>query len=399
MQHVDEAILNAYLDGELGERGARSGERGAETIGEIEAHLARCAECSALLKEVERVRDRASEILSSSTPVDIEIPPFEEIRARSAARGSGSRVVQLSRIKKLAWAATVVLAVAVGWYARGTVVAGSGELGAGSRERMTAPQPTTTVSTPDVQRAGDMERAAEGRPGETEESATPVVAAELDQAAELSDRDASGRGAAPETLTTTEVAAPEMVAGVPSRVKAEPELESKAVAEDQVVPRQRRADSVARVRAQAPQVIAQQVAAENVAQPRDAATVGGVLLFADAGWTDVNEVEARAMLGGEVPTVEELPVIDYAVRRQSAQAVVRVRQRLESGGVVELLVTQSAEKDTAERRLAAANEPAEREEAGTAPANFTVIQVGEYTVVLHGNIPVERLRELGERVR
>ncbi|MEJ2239142.1 MAG: hypothetical protein P8X82_12660 [Gemmatimonadales bacterium] len=416
MQHVDEAILNAYLDGELEDQGAGSGERGAdrphlpgsragsgergvETVGEIEAHLASCAECSALLAEVKRVRDRASEILSSSTPVDIEIPPFEEIRARSAARGSSSRVVQLSRIRKLAWAATVVLAVAVGWYARGTVVPGSGELGAGSREQMTAPQPTTTASRPDEERAGSREREAEGGSGETEESATPVVAAELDQAAELSDRDVSARGAAAETLTTTEVAAPGIVAGVPSRAKAEPELEAKAVAEDQVVPRQRRADSVARLRAQPPQVVAQQVAAENVVQPRDAAPVGGVLLFADVGWTDVNEVEARTMLGGEVPTVEELPVIDYATQRQPAQVVVRVRQRLESGGVVELLVTRSAEKDAATRRLAAANEPAEREEAGGDPANVIVIQVGEYTVVLHGNMSVEQLRELGERVR
>jgi len=398
MQHVDEAILNAYLDGELEGQGAGSGEQGAETIGDIEAHLASCAECSALFEEVKRVRDRASEILSGSTPVDIEIPPFEEIRARSAARSSGSRVMQLSRIKKLAWAATVVLAVAVGWYARDTLVTGSGERGAGSREQMTAPQPTTTASRLDEERAGSRERGAEGQAGETMESATPVVPAEVDLVAKLADKDVSGRGAAAEALTPTEVPAAEVVAGVPSRAKAEPELEAKA-AEDQVMRRQSRADSVARVRAQAPQAIAQQVAAENVVQPRDAAPVGGVLLFADVGWTDVNEVDASAMLGGEVPTVEELPVIDYAVRRQPAPVVVRVRQRLESGGVLELLVTRSAEKDAAERQLAAANEPAVREEESAEPANFTVIQVGEYTVVLHGNIPVDQLKALGERVR
>jgi hypothetical protein len=406
MRHVDEAILTAYLDGELGQEGVGSGELGAETIKEIEAHLAGCAECSALFEEVKRLRYRASEILSSSTPVDIEIPPFEEIRARSKARSSGSRALQLSRIKKLAWAATVVLAVAVGWYARGTVVTGSGELGAGNREQMTAPQPTTTASRPDEERAGSGERAADTSPTQepgtgsaegkgqdelrmAEEAGAPAAPTELSRAREPADRDVSGRGAVAESVAVPAVTPSGVVAGVPSR--AEPEAEAKAAAEDRVARQQRIAE--------APQAIAQQVAAENVARRSDAVQVGGVLLFADVGWTDVNEAEARRALGGEVPIIEELPVIDYAVQRQPSRVVVRVRQRLESDDVVELLATRSADKDVAERPIAAANESAEREEPGRSSADFIVIQVRDYTVVLHGGIPIEKLRELGKRVR
>jgi len=402
MRHVDEAILTAYLDGELAEVGAGNGERGAETIEEIEAHLSSCVECSALLAEVKRVRDRASAILSSSTPADIEIPPFEEIRARSKARSSGSRVLQLSRIRKLAWAATVVLAVAVGWYARGTMISRSGE-----RAVYTAPtleQGTTrgelAADTSPTQEPieGGRERRTRDELRMAEEVSAAAAATQLGKAREP-ERDVSGRGVAAESVAVSEVPPTEVIAVVPSTAKDQPEAEAKAAEVDQVVQRQIRTDSVARARGQAPQAIAQQVAAENVARRGVAVPVSGVLLFADVGWTDVSEAEARRALGGEVPIVEELPVIDYAVQRQLSQVVVRVRQRLGSDDVVELLATRSADKDVAERPIAAANEPAELEEPVPGSADFIVIQVRDYTVVLRGNVPVEELRELGKRVR
>ena len=131
MWHVDDGILNAYLDGELragsGERGAEGGEREKLTAAAVESHLASCSECQALLEQVRRVRDRAADILASSSPADLVAPPFEEIRARAAARDTSSRVLQLTRVRRLAWAATIMLAVAVGWYARGTVFPGEAE--------------------------------------------------------------------------------------------------------------------------------------------------------------------------------------------------------------------------------------------------------------------------------
>jgi hypothetical protein len=371
MRHVDEAILNAYLDGELDEQGAGSGKRGAETVGEIETHLATCRECRALFEEVKRVRDRASEILSASTPVDIEIPPFEEIRARSEARSTSSRVLQMSRIKKLAWAATVVLAVAVGWYARGTVVPGSSE-------QMTAPQRMMAASEPEEQ-AGSGERRAES---ELQEAAATVVAAELDLADEPADRGAGGRNAAVETAAPSE--APPAVAGVPSRGKTEAEAEAKAAAEDQVARRQRRAvDTVERALAQAPQVVAQQVAAEPSA-PVGGIAVGEVLLLEDSLWVDASEADARNMLGGDVPTVAGLPVIDYSVSLMGGRNVVRVRQRLDDEKVLELVVSRAVSPERA--RLA------RRDDAVT-------VVIGEYQVVLRGGVSNDSLQALGRKVR
>jgi anti-sigma factor RsiW len=101
MSHVDEGTLHAYLDGEL-----PPSERAA-----VESHLAQCATCRATLAEERGLLERASALLGSARPVERPAPPFEQLR--QARRHSPWRV----RVP-LAWAASLALALGLGYYLR-----------------------------------------------------------------------------------------------------------------------------------------------------------------------------------------------------------------------------------------------------------------------------------------
>jgi hypothetical protein len=122
MSHVDDGTLHAYLDGALSEE--------EPTRDELEAHLRVCADCRVRLEVALADRDRSREILGLPAPHEILTPPFEEMLARREAReapgrpgtrggsGRGSRRMGPAR---LAWAASIVLALGGGWMARGAM--------------------------------------------------------------------------------------------------------------------------------------------------------------------------------------------------------------------------------------------------------------------------------------
>ena len=94
MPHVDDGTLHAYLDGEL-----PAAERDRCT-----AHLAECAACRDHLEEERALRIRARDLLTLAVP-----PVREPVAHRRPQRWQFP----------LAWAATVMVAFAVGWYAQG----------------------------------------------------------------------------------------------------------------------------------------------------------------------------------------------------------------------------------------------------------------------------------------
>jgi len=122
MKHVHDGELHAYLDGALD---LLPGDRGEE----IREHLASCAACRERLEEEKAIRARAGDVLEEGAPLSLEAPPFEEIRKRArgagasgAAGGTSSTDGETVRRRRrpvqglpLAWAATVVLALGVGW--------------------------------------------------------------------------------------------------------------------------------------------------------------------------------------------------------------------------------------------------------------------------------------------
>ena len=100
MSHVDEGTLHAYLDGELPpvER-----ER-------VDTHLKGCPACQARLVEERALIERASRLLGMATPPERTMPPLQELRQ--------PRLTWRLR-RPLALAATVLLAIGLGWTARG----------------------------------------------------------------------------------------------------------------------------------------------------------------------------------------------------------------------------------------------------------------------------------------
>lgn len=101
MSHVDEGALHAYLDGEL-----PPAERAA-----LEAHVAECPACRARLTEERALLERASQLLGLAQPLERPAPPLHQLRQR--------RVVRRLRLP-FAWAASIVLAVSLGYYLHGT---------------------------------------------------------------------------------------------------------------------------------------------------------------------------------------------------------------------------------------------------------------------------------------
>lgn len=94
MLHLDEGILSALLDGELS---------GAEQQ-EIEAHLRTCAEC----------RDRLAELKGFMQVADQLVTALDEVPAEVMARP----LVRRRDYRVLAWAASIVLAVGMGFAGR-----------------------------------------------------------------------------------------------------------------------------------------------------------------------------------------------------------------------------------------------------------------------------------------
>jgi hypothetical protein len=70
--------------------------------------------CRNRLDEARALSGRAAEILAAAAPIDIAMPDFAEVRAAATVRRRRSAI-------PLTWAATVILALGLGWFGRGAV--------------------------------------------------------------------------------------------------------------------------------------------------------------------------------------------------------------------------------------------------------------------------------------
>jgi anti-sigma factor RsiW len=100
MSHVDDGTLHAYLDGELT----------PVEVGQLESHLAGCAGCRARLDEARVLIERAARLLG------VAVPPGPERAAPPLHRLRQPRLAWRRLRVPLAWAATIVLALGLGWY-------------------------------------------------------------------------------------------------------------------------------------------------------------------------------------------------------------------------------------------------------------------------------------------
>jgi hypothetical protein len=143
MPHVDEGALHAYLDGALEAYPAAEATR-------IREHLAGCAACLDRLEEERALRAEAQEILSGADPGMGVVPSLEALRARAA---SGVERSPMVRLRRLGWAASIVVAVGAGWMLRGSQ---AGRWAPEAYSGATVPQPQAApaaVEGPPVVRA------------------------------------------------------------------------------------------------------------------------------------------------------------------------------------------------------------------------------------------------------
>jgi hypothetical protein len=103
MRHIPEEELHAYLD---------QGLSRSQCV-EIESHLADCPSCQATRDGIAALRDRTTALLARLAPPRSIPPAFEALRRRAEDVASARR----RRLNIVAWAASLVVAVGLGYSA------------------------------------------------------------------------------------------------------------------------------------------------------------------------------------------------------------------------------------------------------------------------------------------
>ena len=429
MSHVDDGQVHAYLDRQLefADRAAREA---------LEAHVAECPECAARLDEARTLHGRAAAILHNSEPVAVEPPPFEAVVDRAAVVApTVARVRTLKRTRTLAWAASVVLAIGVGWYARFSTSAPAQDAALEARL-----QPESGVAaTPRFSNAQQTEApaAADDRDEQPSPAAPPVTArtrALADEAAagpavvsieeqvQAAAADPRARGAGARSQDTIALAetneafleAPSIVADQRQarklQARADDRLEQEAApAANRAAAPQAGPDSMARERRRVVDQLARSrvaplpadidsVAREIIGgQPRDFASVAGYIADGVA-WLPVDLRAAESILGRPVVGVPGLEIIGVASTEPGREPVViRVVQQLPSGDSLELLQVKST---TEADEVSGALQPRGRTvgAGGVSPAVASVT-IGDLVVTGRAAIPIDSLGALLERLR
>ena len=348
MTHLDEGQLHGYLDGQP-QDGSTAGRQ------DVERHLAECAACRARLEEERGVRDRARAILGTAGPTGLTAPPFEAVLERAAQR-QASR----SRVRPpfaLAWAASLALALTVGWYARSLLQTEAWVGGAGEAARA----------------AG----AAQGEMRADAIQAAPPARRQLAQGAPARDEPTQ-----PPPEGTREVASTAAPA-----VQERP-LANLAAAEAKVEQDTRLAP-VRVTEAPAPSAVPQILLRR---QPRAAAPE-----LAEDVWVTVPPAEAERRLGGPLATIPGLPSLGTSVFGTGLSTVTRTIQVLGPGLTIELV----QERTAAPMRERAAV-PAAAPQAGRAlrdePGLSVTVQWEGFSVTGRALLPADSLRKLLSRL-
>ena len=108
MQHLDEGLLQAWLDE------SRSGLSQSDRA-EVEGHLSSCDLCVRKLEELEETSHRLETLLPGPEPEEGATPPFKDVVARSHHHQANRH--RRSVWRGVGWAASVVVALGVGWIA------------------------------------------------------------------------------------------------------------------------------------------------------------------------------------------------------------------------------------------------------------------------------------------
>ena len=321
MSHVDEGTLHAHLDGELS-----ASDRAA-----VEAHLAQCGTCRAALAEQRALLERATALLGAARPTERPAPPLEQLRRES------QRARRLVRIP-LAWAASILLALGVGYYMRGP---------SAQRAPQFADQPVPVATKPAA--------ATEQRLAQRQKPRDRAAADEVARVREQTDSVSSVVALAPanESRGAAKTAAAVPEPGAATSVRAERELRPSA----------------------------------NIATAIDRQ-------LATTRWPVIDRQGARSLLGVEPVGLPGHPIRAHR-RSPVGDGVVVVEQAVDSTTVIQIFQRQAGPtlEDTAAAGFAAGGRVAERRD------HMLARFVGKLRVEIGGNVSADSLNRLLEQVR
>lgn len=378
MSHIDEGQIHAYLDHQLEFAEAEARER-------LEAHVSECAQCTALLEQEQSFHGRAAAVLQQSEPDLVEAPAFDDIVARATHRSQSASVKKLNRTRSLAWAASIAVAVTVGWYAR-------------FYEQTLAElqEPQATLARNEApQAAADADEAKTGVANALQP--TPTAPArernELSSAVQETARRGIREGAGVDSGAEREVERT-LSAG---RRDAPAERRQRLVADQlaAVADKAAQGDSIEAVVAQA------QLRARKVADQNRPAVAGGPGFSDDAAWTDLTLQEAERRIGRRILIVEGLEILRVSIASVAANASVRVVQQLPSGDSLEIVQRPIAEVDRVAGALQARAEPVQTEEMAADARTLSTMSVvrGGVLLILRAPVPHDSLQALSSRLR
>ena len=281
MSHVDEGTLHAYLDGALP----------PDERAQVEAHLAACAECQERLAEARSLIARADALLALALPGEKAAPPLHELRRRP---------LWWQVRWPVAWAASIMLAVGLGWMVRGRTI----ERGyvAGSAQD-TAPQALAVQ-----QHLTDETRQVAAVPAPANRSRTGVLRQEGQNAALASRADSA---------TTTANAVTEAVPGITPSIVARDRAAAPALKPAPPTP-------AAPIFVDGAITTGAAVAQRGRAEPLLTST-----------WPIIQHGSATRMLGTELAMIPGVPLKDIRMSPYS-DGVVLVEQAIDSTVVIQL---------------------------------------------------------------
>jgi hypothetical protein len=337
MRHIPEDELHAYLDQGLSRTQAV----------EIESHLADCVACQASRDRIAALRDRTTALLARLGP-PLRIPPtFDSLRRRAAEHASARR----RRLQIMAWAASLVVAVGLGWTASSTL---------SSRETM---------------------RSVAARPAPAESVAPAAVTA---------------FAAAPASVAPA--ARPDRSGAVPPAGESRREAIASVPAAASGPADARKEDSI---RAAMLAVLDPAPAVELTRLE----TSGQRAEEFDGIWRTVSWDGAQAEGGRRPPHIDGLPVVKVQIQagEQDARPVTVVAQQLSSGQVIQTIEGPAAgvSQLLARRNITdptGPQSPADSAARALAGDQAMALQLGDRMLAITGALPSDSLRAMIRRL-
>ncbi len=362
MSHVDEGMLHAYLD----HADRPSGEWRA-----VEDHLASCADCRQRLDDARALRERAAVILEASGPAAVPVPPFDTVLARAGGKAP-RRVLGIGRLRALGWAASIALAVGVGWMARGAL------------NPLRSPEQSRTARTPQtVMLDSAIPSSAAGAPVDTsrpEEVRTTTVTT----SGRRSVADAAERLRSAYEVTEEAKAAEQGVIGrhdAPQRNAAEPVQTPLQEEPSAAAPQARLAQDVGAA------------VAERREQPVQARAAALEAASTTGQWVEADSAEAAGRLGEALHVVPGVPVVRIDREARKDGRAVRVVQDVD-GVSLEILHRPVAELEGQMVDRMADDAPGEVDASG---ATITIVR-GSVVLTLRASLTPDSLRSLAARI-